>query len=86
MNICIFEGKVCRYAHKEGGAFTCEAPSDGAMLCGGQNETPGRSNKGSDRIVSEGESRTRLSSYERTRAEVYATGNRWAIENFNATH
>lgn len=26
------------------------------------------------------------SPYERTRAAVYATGNRWAIENFNATH
>lgn len=26
------------------------------------------------------------SPYERTRASVYATGNRWAIENFNATH
>lgn len=24
--------------------------------------------------------------YERTRAQVYATGNKWAIENFNATH
>lgn len=24
--------------------------------------------------------------YERTRASVYATGNKWAIENFNATH
>ena len=24
--------------------------------------------------------------YERTRNAVYATGNRWAIENFNATH
>lgn len=24
--------------------------------------------------------------YERTRARVYATGNRWAVENFNATH
>lgn len=23
---------------------------------------------------------------ERTRRSVYATGNRWAIENFNATH
>lgn len=23
---------------------------------------------------------------ERTRVAVYATGNRWAIENFNATH
>lgn len=26
------------------------------------------------------------SPYERTRRAVYATGNRWAIENFNATH
>lgn len=24
--------------------------------------------------------------YERTKAAVYATGNKWAIENFNATH
>ena len=27
-----------------------------------------------------------LSSYERTRAQVAATGNRWAMENFIATH
>lgn len=26
------------------------------------------------------------STYERTRAMVYATGNKWAIENFEATH
>ena len=26
------------------------------------------------------------SPYERTRNAVYATGNKWAIENFNATH
>jgi NADH pyrophosphatase NudC (nudix superfamily) len=26
------------------------------------------------------------SSYERTKRQVYATGNKWAIENFNATH
>ena len=26
------------------------------------------------------------SPFERTRNAVYATGNRWAIENFNATH
>ena len=26
------------------------------------------------------------SPYERCRDAVYATGNRWAIENFNATH
>jgi hypothetical protein len=28
----------------------------------------------------------RSTPYERTRATVYATGNKWAIENFNATH
>lgn len=27
-----------------------------------------------------------MSTYDRTRAMVYATGNKWAIENFNATH
>jgi len=26
------------------------------------------------------------SPYERTKSRVYATGNKWAIENFNATH
>jgi hypothetical protein len=26
------------------------------------------------------------SPYERTRAAVYSTGNKWAIENFHATH
>ena len=30
--------------------------------------------------------RTVGSLYERTRAAVYATGNKWAIENFHATH
>lgn len=29
---------------------------------------------------------TRSTPFERTRAAVYATGNRWAIENFNNTH
>ena len=28
----------------------------------------------------------RESAYERTKREVYATGNKWAIENFHATH
>lgn len=28
----------------------------------------------------------RMTPYERTRAAVYATGNKWAIENFHATH
>ena len=30
--------------------------------------------------------RRKMSPYERTKAAVYATGNKWAIENFNATH
>lgn len=35
----------------------------------------------------EQETRSRpMSPYERTRNAVYATGNKWAIENFNATH
>ena len=28
----------------------------------------------------------KLSPYERTRQQVYASGNKWAIENFEATH
>lgn len=28
----------------------------------------------------------RESAYDRTKAQVYATGNKWAIENFHATH
>ena len=27
-----------------------------------------------------------VSVYERTKQQVYATGNKWAIENFHATH
>lgn len=40
-----------------------------------------------ERKVKAKESYTRpLTPYERCRNAVYATGNRWAIENFNATH
>lgn len=38
-----------------------------------------------DRPRRESHRRT-ASPYERTRAMVYATGNKWAIENFNAVH
>ena len=31
-------------------------------------------------------SERRPTPYERTKAAVYATGNKWAIENFHATH
>lgn len=43
-----------------------------------------QSGKGAVKVFAGGESTK--SSYERTRAEVYATGNKWAIENFEATH
>ena len=36
-------------------------------------------------FVSEDNSR-RETPYERTKRQVYATGNKWAIENFHATH
>lgn len=32
------------------------------------------------------EPQRRMTPYERTKAQVYATGNKWAIENFHATH
>jgi len=32
------------------------------------------------------ENTRRETPYERTKREVYATGNKWAIENFHATH
>lgn len=34
----------------------------------------------------EAESAYKPSPYERAKARVYATGNKWAIENWNATH
>lgn len=37
-------------------------------------------------FYSSGDNERRPSAYERTKAEVYATGNKWAIENFHATH
>lgn len=39
-------------------------------------------------FVSGGESSNRQheTPYERTKRQVYATGNKWAIENFHATH
>lgn len=36
--------------------------------------------------VTESEDKIVCNPYERTRNLVYATGNKWAIENFNATH
>ena len=30
---CIFEKRICRFANKQGNAFTCTAKSDYEMLC-----------------------------------------------------
>lgn len=30
---CIFEQKICSYAHNVNGAFECKAPSDEEMKC-----------------------------------------------------
>lgn len=37
-------------------------------------------------IIGSSDNRRRESAYDRTKREVYATGNKWAIENFHATH
>lgn len=37
-------------------------------------------------VKKEKTSKRKPTPYERTRDTVYATGNKWAIENFNATH
>ena len=42
--------------------------------------------KEKERIKAEKSYTRPLTPYERTRRVVYATGNKWAIENFNATH
>ena len=38
------------------------------------------------KLYTSGDGERPISAYERTKAEVYATGNKWAIENFHATH
>lgn len=30
---CIFEGRICKYACKQGSVFDCTAPSDAEMIC-----------------------------------------------------
>lgn len=37
-------------------------------------------------FIGSSDNRRRESAYDRTKAQVYATGNKWAIENFHATH
>jgi hypothetical protein len=36
--------------------------------------------------ILKGKNTKKLSHYDRTKAEVYASGNKWAIENWEATH
>lgn len=55
----------------------CDDEDKGASIC---------DNYESDRYSTHRYSAPRMSSYERTKAAVYATGNKWAIENFHATH
>lgn len=39
-----------------------------------------------EKVVNDTAKSRKLSPYERTRNTVYATGNKWARENFEATH
>jgi len=55
---------------------------DCMVICGG-----GKVSRASDCFEPKKDSDYyKTSAYERTKAQVYATGNKWAIENFHATH
>ena len=58
--------------------------------CKAETKSKPKASSKSEQKVIRGEeakvTKERLSPYERTRRAVYATGNKWAIENFNATH
>jgi hypothetical protein len=45
-----------------------------------------KNNDDEKKEITKENTRKNPSPYERTKNEVYATGNKWAIENFNATH
>lgn len=61
----------------------CPLGGDGTQDCYGCTFNCARNRELKRR---EKESARRQTPYERTRAAVYATGNRWAIENWKATH
>jgi len=64
----------------------CPLGGDGTQDCTGCTVNCAR-NRALKKREQEASSRgPRMSHYERTRAAVYATGNKWAIENFHATH
>lgn len=61
----------------------CPLGGDGTQDCTGCTVNCARNRALKKR---EQETKHRMSPYERTRAAVYATGNKWAIENWKATH
>ena len=61
----------------------CPLGGDGTQDCTGCTVNCARNRALKKR---EKEAARRQTPYERTRAAVYATGNKWAIENFHATH
>jgi hypothetical protein len=60
----------------------------------GLSETPGGAKTKSNKLENKKQEQQnnaskpteRISIYEKNRRAVYATGNKWAIENFHATH
>lgn len=60
----------------------CPLGGDGTQDCTGCTVNCARNRALKKRKVT----KTVGSAYERTKAQVYATGNKWAIENFHATH
>ena len=59
----------------------CPLGGDGTQDCTGCTVNCAR-----NRALKKRNTQPRVSAYERTKAQVYATGNKWAIENFHATH
>jgi len=81
-SVCDDEDKDCSI---------CDAYEKGGEYMSDYIIVPGRgkvSTKNSDSFFSmiSNTPKRRETPYERTKAQVYATGNKWAIENFHATH
>lgn len=81
-SVCDDEDKGCSIcdAYEKGGEYMSDyviVPGRGKVSTKSSNSFFGMVNSSSQR---------KQTHYERTRDQVYATGNKWAIENFNATH
>ena len=63
----------------------CPLGGDGTQDCTGCTVNCARNREMKKRAMKK-VTKTVGSPYERAKAAVYATGNRWAIENFHATH